>query len=269
MSNIIYQGSAFPEPVKKEFSVLIVEDDLDMRAYLGSLLEDEYMLLFASEGRDAIRHINNHTVDLVVSDIDMPIMDGFELLKTLRQQNNFVPFLFLTSYTEKSEMKQALLLGVDGYVTKPFESEVLLVSISNLLMNTRRRNLAYLQSLQPETQNLTPVIEVPPASFRTQWLKELEAIVHVETANPRTRVPDIAYKMALSERTFRNRIKEYTGLSPHEYIMEARMSKALQFLKNKTYLTVAEVAYAVGLEYSSYFTKTFKKRFGKAPSEYL
>ncbi|HLP93641.1 MAG TPA: response regulator [Saprospiraceae bacterium] len=265
MPNTPFQEAVVQESVQKEFQILLVEDDEDMRAYLASLLEPEYRLLFASNGKDALHQIGQNPINLVVSDISMPIMDGFELLKHLRQdQDNFVPFLFLTAHTEKSEVRQALILGVDGYITKPFESDELLVRVSNLLTNTRKRIES---ALLP---NSSPVVEdSAPASFRTQWLKELEAIVHADIGNPSVKVPDLAFKMALSERTFRNRIKEYTGLSPNEYMMEARMSKALHLLENGTYLTVAEVAYAVGLEYSSYFTKNFKERFGKAPSEYL
>jgi YesN/AraC family two-component response regulator len=265
-----YQDSTVQESLLKEFCVLLVEDDPDMREYLGSLMEEDYRLVFASNGKDALQQLEKHPIDLVVSDISMPIMDGFELLKTLRQQlGNFVPFLFLTAYTEKSEVKQALLLGVDGYITKPFESDEFLARVGALLTNTRKRVEALLQSSQTAALPHTEPVEEAPASFKTQWLKELESIVNAELGNTSVKVPDLAHMMAVSERTFRNRIKEYTGLSPNEYMMEARMSKALQLLENGTYLTVAEVAYAVGLEYSSYFTKNFKERFGKSPSEYL
>jgi DNA-binding response OmpR family regulator len=248
----------------------VVGDDEDMREYLGSFLEELYQVFYASNGQEALSVLEQHSVDLIVSDIGMPIMDGFALLRCLRvERENFSPFLFLTAHIEKAEVMQALLLGVDAYITKPFESDELLARINGLLINNRRRKEAYLQTAQthPES-NQDPLVE-GNASYRSKWLKELEGIANEEIGNPNIRIPDLAFKMAVSERTFRNRIKEYSGFSPHEYMMEVRMTKALHLLAKGTYLTVAEVANAVGLEYSSYFTKNFKERYGKAPSEYL
>jgi YesN/AraC family two-component response regulator len=259
------QGSIVQAPAQNDFSILLADDDPEMLEYLASLLEADYRLIFASNGKDAISQLGKHPVDLVVSDISMPIMDGFELLNTLRQElSNFVPFLFLTAHTEKSEVRQALLLGVDGYITKPFESDEFTVRVNNLLNNTRKRFEANLGNTPAALAAVAA-----PISFRMKWLKELEAILHADLSNSNLKVPDLAYKMAVSERTLRNRIKEYTGMSPNEYIMEVRMSKALQLLENGVYLTVAEVAFAIGLEYSSYFAKTFQERYGKRPSEYL
>lgn len=251
--------------------ILVVEDNEDMREYLGSLLADSHKVLYASNGQEALEVLGKHTVDLVVSDIGMPIMDGFDLLKHLRQAlDNLVPFLFLTAHTERAELMQALLLGVDAYLTKPFESEEFLARVNGLLINHQKRKEVYSQAIHPDAgaEDHRDNKEAP-VSFRSGWLKELEGIVQKEFGNSNMRVPHLAYKMAVSERTFRNRVNEYTGLSPHEYLMEVRMHKALQLLEKGTYLTVAEVANAVGLEYSSYFTKQFKERFGKAPSEYL
>jgi DNA-binding response OmpR family regulator len=262
--------SGDPELINAPSNILVVEDDVDIREYLGSLLEETHQVLYASNGREALSVLNQHEVDLIISDISMPIMDGFELLRSLRnEQQNFTPILFLTAHAEKTAVMQALLLGVDGYITKPFESDELMARVNGLLINNRRRKQAYIQGGSSSMESEQAQEEDENASFQSRWLKELEEIVQKEIGNANIRVPDLAYKMAVSERTFRNRIKQYTGFSPNEYMMEARMAKALQVLERGTYLTVAEVAHAVGLEYSSYFTKTFKERYGKAPSDYL
>ena len=250
--------------------ILVVEDNEDMQEYLGSILEETYQVWFASNGLEALEVLAQQSIDLIISDIGMPVLDGFGLLKCLRQEReNFVPFLFLTAHAEKTEVMQALLMGVDAYITKPFESDEFLARVNGLLLNNRRRKASYTQA----NQNPSDVAQVPGVeenvSFRSKWLKELEGVVNAELKNSNLKIPDLAFKMAVSERTFRSRIKEYSGFAPHEYMMEARMARALYLLEKGTFLTVAEVAHAVGLEYSSYFTRQFKERFGKSPSEYL
>ncbi|MDO8365688.1 MAG: response regulator [Saprospiraceae bacterium] len=270
MNQTTVNPSWVPELIIAPSNILVVEDDVDIREYLGSLLEETHHVLYASNGREALSVLYQHEVDLIISDIGMPILDGFELLQSLRsEKQNFTPILFLTAHAEKASVMQALLLGVDGYITKPFESDELMARVNGLLNNNRRRKEAYAQAVSSGREPEQAQEEVENASFQSRWLKELEEIVQKEIGNANIRVPELAHKMAASERTFRNRIKQYTGFSPNEYMMEARMAKALQLLERGTYLTVTEVAHAVGLEYSSYFTKTFKERFGKAPSDYL
>lgn len=258
-------------PTHTQPCLLVVDDDEDMQAYIGSFLGSTYHILNASNGQEALSMLHCHSIDLVISDISMPIMDGFELLRRLRQeQNNLTPFLFLTAHSEKNGVMQALLLGVDAYVTKPFESDELMARVMSLLINNQRRKEAYAAAVSKSGDPSEVNLDLEEhASFRSKWLKELEEILHQEIGNFNIRIPDLAYKMAVSERTFRNRIKLFTGLSPHEYVMGVRMAKALQLLERGSYLTVAEVAHAVGMETTSYFTKNFKERFGKAPSEYL
>lgn len=252
--------------------ILIVEDEEDMRDYLGELLSDDYTVALASQGQEAIHLLETKEIDLIISDISMPEMDGFEFLHQLREElQQLMPVLFLTGHTERDKVLKALLLGVDSYVTKPFESEELLARVQGLLSNNRRRKALYARLVEQQgLQNgAGETSGEGVASFRTRWLKQLEEVLKKEISNANIKVPDLAYQMAVSERTFRNRVKEFTGLTPHEYIMEARLNKALYLLEHQVYPTVSEVAYAIGLNHSSYFTTQFKERFGKTPSEYL
>ncbi|MGI9159411.1 MAG: helix-turn-helix transcriptional regulator, partial [Saprospiraceae bacterium] len=148
---------------------------------------------------------------------------------------------------------------------KPFEKDEFLARIATILKNNQRRKTIYGNS----TQTTLTYAQEPEDSFRARWLKELDAIIGKNIAGSHVKVSDLAFQMAESERTFRNRIKTYTGRSPHEYLTEARMNKARYLLENQVYLTVAEVANAVGLDHGSYFTKRFKERFGRTPSEFL
>lgn len=251
--------------------ILVVEDDEDVQAYIHSLLKGAFKVSLASNGREALERLKSEPFDLIISDIGMPEMDGFALLRTLRNEwHDVIPFLFLTAHTEKAEVVEALMLGVDAYLTKPFDSDTLLARVRNLLANNHMRKQAYAnpdadeEIAEPNSDSQTTL-----PSFRQLWLKELEHTVKAEIHNPDIKIPDLALKLAISERTLRTRIKQYTGLSPQQYLMEARLDKALQLLENQVYLTVAEVAYAVGLGSGSYFAKLFKERYGKAPSAYL
>lgn len=267
------QTDAMMPTDKDDFLLLIVEDDPDVREYVGEVLSEYYQVTYAVDGIEALAFLAHHPVDLIVSDIGMPNMDGLELLRLLRhERGELIPVLFLTAHKEKTEVIQALLLGVDAYVTKPFESDELLARVYGLLMNNRRRKTAYAGYSSYDDGDTGTAPEDSASSdlsFRMRWLKELEALVEKEISNPDVKVPDLAYKMAVSERTFRSRIRIYTGLSPSEFLMEARLNKALYLLENQIYPTVAEVVYAVGLSHSGHFSKLFRERFGKSPSEYL
>lgn len=259
------------QPVQQ---VLVVDDDLEMLDYLHSLLAPNYLVTVAKNGKEALELIHQNPIELVISDVSMPIMDGFELLDTVRKHSgsSILPFLILTGRLDQNYKIEALRLGVDMYLTKPFDSDELLARVQNLLTNSALRKQEYLRLFN---QTQLEAHEMPahsndsfPPNFQIAWLKELESIVKLEIHNQKLKVPDIAYKMAVSERTLRNRIKAYTGLSPNEYLLAAKLDMALRLLEKHSYATVAEVAHAVGISSKSYFSRTFKDRFGKSPSEY-
>ena len=142
--------------------------------------------------------------------------------------------------------------------------------ISSILINNSIRKEIYYKNnqlaiSQPQIKTLK---EEETSSFKVRWLRQLEEVLTSELSNKNIKIPDIAFRLAISERTFRKRVKEYTGLSPHEYIMTARLAKALHLLENKIYMSIGEVATAVGLDNSGYFSKAFKERYGKLPSEF-
>lgn len=255
----------------RQFQILIVEDDEELLDYLGLLLQDLYTVYSASNVAQALKTLDNQRIDMIISDLNMPVLNGFDLLNEVRQRHqNLVPFLFLTAITEKTELMKALLLGVDAYMTKPFENDELLVRINNMLVNINKRKEIYAKKSHLGISKLQDgfLKEDEIYSFKLRWLKQLEEITNSELSNNNIRISDLAFKLAVSERTFRNRVKEYTGFSPNEYIMQARMNKALYLLENKIYMSVSEVAIAVGLGHKGYFSKAFKMRYGKLPSEY-
>ena len=264
-----------PSKESKE-TLLIVEDNADLRAYLQSLLEGRYHVLTARHGREALEVLgskldvlsNNpepktQNIKLVLTDLMMPEMDGMALLEAIKADNKFrqLPVIMLTARTGLSERLQALRLGVHDYLTKPFEEEELLVRIENLLAWAKSREEA--QAENPE--NGEPIAP----TYEDQWLEEVNAWVSKHYQSPETKMMDWADSLHLSESQFRRRLKKATGLSPQQYLQEYRLTAARQLLEGQSFATVSEIAHQIGFAHSSYFSTVFQKRFGKAPSAYL
>jgi YesN/AraC family two-component response regulator len=254
-----------------KFQILFVEDDEELLEYLGLRFREDHTVYSASNGFQALEIFAKHSVDLIVSDVNMPVLNGFDLFEKIRRQDkNLTPFLFLTVNSNREALLKGLVMGVDAYMTKPFDMDELIIRVNSILINNSTRKEIYLKNSQaaisqPQVRVLK---EEETASFKTRWLKQVEDVLTSELSNRNIKIPDIAFKLALSERTFRKRIKAYTGLSPHEYLMNVRMAKALYLFENKVYMNVGEVATAVGLDSTGYFSKNFKERYGKLPSEF-
>jgi YesN/AraC family two-component response regulator len=246
-------------------NILIAEDEEDMREYLNELLSPHYHTVQAANGAEALKLIRQRAFDLVLSDLSMPYMDGLQLLQHVRNgsDSESLPFLMIIALAEKQYILAALRLGVDAYLIKPFDVEELLARVENMLCNYEARKKAFKSAAVADKETAESY------SFINLWLKELEQFVSNHIANSNLSVPYIAHGMSISERTLRNKIRLYTGLSPVEYLLEARLKRALFLLENEMYSSVSEVMYAVGLRSVSYFAKVFKERYGKKPSVYL
>lgn len=250
-------------------TLLLVEDDEDMLSYIRALLLPEYNIVFADNGKTALAQLERHTVDLVLSDVMMPEMDGFELLATVKETYPDLPFILLTARIETPDRLQALRLGVDDYLTKPFQEEELLARLQNLIQRYEiRRALRLEHTMMAETEHT----EVHPTesleSYDQKWMRQLEAIAQQHLQNPDFSIQRLAEAMRVSERTLQYKIKAHTGLTPNQYVVEARLQKARQLLEAKTYPTISEVCYAVGFKTTQYFARIMKERFGKSPSEF-
>ncbi len=250
--------------------LFVVEDNPDMRALIKSLLSDQYALHFANDGQEAWDLLNQPgkpptQISLILSDVMMPRMDGYELLEKIKSHPQWrqVPMILLTARAEQEDKIQALRLGVDDYLVKPFSPAELSARVSNLIANYRGR--------QPFTAARAPDLQFDEVEARdVNWLKTIEAAAKtaLDKALP-LQVADLAEAGAMSERQFFREIKRLTGLTPNQYILEVRLQKARHLLQHRAYGTLAEVAYAVGFETPTYFTKVFETHFGKHPSAYF
>ncbi len=256
----------------KKPRILIVEDNADMQQLIYDLLADSYECQIARHGAEAWDWMTNDQIkpddtDLIISDIMMPHMDGYELLQRIKQHSAWQkkPVVMLTARADNEDKLEALRLGVDDYLLKPFSADELSARIANLLSNYQER-----KSFQEKEKFTVEVAFEPTLSADQVWLETLETIAK-DALEKKLDITAayLASQMAVSERQLLRRIKSLTGLSSKQYIQTVKLQKARHLLENKTYNTISEVAYACGFNTPTYFGKIFEKHFGKKPRAYL
>jgi DNA-binding response OmpR family regulator len=252
-------------------TLLLVEDNPDLRDYIRLVLQGKYQVFYAENGQNALDIIGIRaseqkkpiTPDLILSDLMMPVMNGYQLLERLKADDatRHIPVIMLTARAETQDKLKALRIGVDDYLTKPFDEEELLARIENLLKNQAIRK----QEAVVESGNERPLISQPDR----QWLEAFEAHVQKHYASELISVASLAREFAMSESTLLRQLKRLTGLTPLQYLQEVRLEEARHLLENRSYLSVAQVAAQVGYEDTRFFSRSFRQRFGKLPSELL
>lgn len=192
-------------------------------------------------------------------------MDGFQFVEKLKADTKFnqIPVIMLTARADVRDKLKALRIGVDDYLLKPFNEKELRVRIENLLNNHASR--ASIDLDQNDSQET--ITEFSGEDL--EWLAEFEDYIKANYTQQILNIPKIAYDMAMSESSLLRKLKQLTGLSPAKYLQEVRLEKAMTYLNNKTYNSVAKVALEVGYSDSRTFSRNFKSRYGKSPSEYL
>jgi signal transduction histidine kinase/DNA-binding response OmpR family regulator/ligand-binding sensor domain-containing protein len=277
------QESAKKDVHNSSHNILIVEDHPDMRAFVQSIVGENYNTFLAVNGQEALDILEREKIDFIISDVMMPVMDGFQLLEKLKGEDSYrhIPVLMLTARAAAEDRLQALRIGVDDYLTKPFVAEELMARIRNLLINynERLRWAQGLASLTDEAEENVPDIDGEESSeefFDAQitqedqiWLSELESFVKNNCKNNNLSVDWISSEMNVSTRQLQRRLKKITGLTPKKYINEVRLQIARELLETQKYKTISQVAYHVGFQKVNYFTQLFTERFGVTPSDYL
>jgi len=244
-------------------TILVVDDSKDMRQFLTGILSRDYHILTAEDGEAAEQILRETPVDLVVSDLMMPNVDGLELTQFIKSDPNFdyIPVILLTAKTAIESRLQALSYGADDYVTKPFEPEYLRARVHNILLMREQLERSYRQRLmRMEPRNDDPM---PGDTFLAKLLNVMD---HQMDNNTLT-VDDLVDEMGMGRTVFFNKLKSMTGLSPVEFIREMRIKRAAQLLEEHKY-NITEVTYMVGMNDSRYFAKCFKNTYGVTPSEF-
>jgi signal transduction histidine kinase/DNA-binding response OmpR family regulator/streptogramin lyase len=249
-------------------TLLLVEDNPSLQDYLRTILSPSCNLVQAANGKLALEQLElagNALPDLVISDVMMPEMDGFQLLEALKAHPRYghLPIIMLTARAGLEDKLKALRMGVDDYLTKPFEEAELLTRVANLLRNAALRRQAQ--------QEETPIAETPQVMGQAdrEWLTRLEEYVSAHLQESTLSVARLCSEFAMSESTFRRQVKRLVGLTPQEYLNEHKLMRAMHLLETGAANSVAQLAEEVGYEDAKAFTRSFKNRFGKPPSEFL
>ena len=244
--------------------ILLIDDEADMRRYIRTALDPNYHVLEAKDGREGISRAQEIIPDLIISDVMMPGIDGYELCRQLKNNVNtsHIPVILLTARASEESVLNGLETGADDYITKPFNTRILCARIKNLI--DLRRHMQHI--LNRETA-LQPV-EIPVSKVDRKFIKKLQGVIDENISDPEFNIEQLRRKMEMSQPTLYRKIQAMTGESPTEFIRSYRLKRGAELLKND-FGTVLEVAFEVGFSSANYFTKCFKKKFHQLPTTYM
>ncbi|MBE8720381.1 hybrid sensor histidine kinase/response regulator transcription factor [Sphingobacterium pedocola] len=253
-----------PGDVRRQPSILIVEDDDDFRFYMKDSLESSYQVFEASNGKEGWQKALFHHPDIILCDVQMPIMNGMELAQKLTQdrRTKHIPVVLLTAAQVKNGLICGLEAGAIDYITKPFDITVLHAKVNSLLV----LNQAFRDVYTKQVSVVAPEIEV--VSEKELFLQKILAYIYENMNNPQLSVENLSAYLSISRASLYNRLLDYTGMSPVDFIRSAKLERAVVLLE-KSDKTIAEVAYETGFANPNYFTKVFKAKYQRTPSEYV
>ena len=261
---IVEEPETEEEGEKGEYTLLLVEDNAELLLLMKGLFAKTYQVATAENGRIALEYIREHNVDIVVSDIMMPEMDGLELCRTIKSDvaTSHIIVVLLTARISTENQISSYEVGADDYIPKPFEPKVLKVRLASLLKQRRK--------IQTEFKNNPKaglILHTGFTSLDEQLIEKALKIVEENISDPKLDVVTLADHLHVSRSTLSRKIKAITGQTPLDFIKDIKMKYACRMLENKT-VTVAEVVIALGYSDHKHFTTSFKEVFGITPSEY-
>ncbi len=252
----------------KEKTILIVDDNLDMRVYVRSILQSQYKVLEAEDGEHALEVLHKENIDFIVSDLMMPVMDGLELSRRVKEDLSIshIPILILTAKVSDEARLDSFRIGVDEYLQKPFSEELLLVRIQNIF-NVRRH------SQQQFDQQMTPSsLNIDKDSRDSKFLNSVMEVIECNYGNPDFDVESFATAMNMSKTLLNQKLQSLVGQSIAKFVSNYRLKKAqalIQVNKNSKNMNVSEIAYEVGFNDPKYFSRCYLKKYGVLPSTSL
>lgn len=260
-----YDGLNFIPPENADSPVvLIIEDDLGIIKYIGKLIEQQYHILYAFDGNEGLQLALDREPDIIISDVMMPKMNGFELCEKIKTDPRLshIPVILLTALSNIDDKIRGYHLGADEYLTKPFDHRHLLVRIEKLIEQRKqlRRHLQQQFSIDSELPTLSHIDR--------QLIQKVIQLVEERIADPELSVEDLSREIGISSTHLYRKIKALTGLSTNDFIRKIRLKRAAQLLLQRQG-NISQVMFEVGFTNSSYFAKRFQEEFGMTPSEYM
>ncbi|MFH4968316.1 two-component regulator propeller domain-containing protein [Gaetbulibacter sp. M240] len=245
-------------------TILIAEDNLQLRLFLRDFLKPNYNIIDAENGKIAFEKALKYTPDLIISDVIMPEMEGTELCRKIKEnlKTSHIPVILLTSRSTLVYKIEGFENGADDYISKPFNLKEFRFRVNNILESNKRLKLKFTND-----DYLTPS-EITISSLDEKLFKKAFEIVETNIANQQFDIPKFCLELGVSRTLLFSKIKVWTNLTPNEFINEIRMKRAIQLLEQNK-LSVSEIGYKVGFNSPKYFSKCFQKKFGKTPTKYL
>ncbi len=249
--------------IGKAYKILVIDDDPEINDFLRLKLDEYFKVVTAKNGLEGLKKCISEQPDLIISDVMMPEMDGYEITKRLKDdfRTCHIPIVMLTAYSSLDHQIQGINSGADSYITKPFSLKYLITRIVKLLEQREK--------LQEKFTKEPGLDQIPTYTIDrdNEFIKEIHKIIEQNIDNPEFSMDTFALKVKLSRTAFFKKVKGLTGYTPNEYLRILRMKKAAELLLT-TNLNVSEVAFKVGLNNPFYFTKCFKNQFGTTPSAF-
>jgi signal transduction histidine kinase/DNA-binding response OmpR family regulator/ligand-binding sensor domain-containing protein len=252
---------------KKEHAILIVENELDIQHFLFSTLSKKYDISIANNGVEGLEKVNQKNPDLVISDVMMPEMDGYELCNKIKSDSKtcHIPVLLLTALGSNDDIVKGLEFGADEYLSKPFSIKHLQLRISKLIKNsTQLKEYFSKNSDLPDEKD-----ELEMSTKDKVFIEKIIEIIEKNLSNSNFGVEELSKEIGLSTSHFYRRLKQLTGQVPNVYIRNFRLQRAAKLLTSNEGFSIAEVMYQIGVESKSYFSASFKKLHGLSPTDYL
>lgn len=249
------------------YTILVVEDNVELLMLMKHLLSRKYRVETARNGREAVEVIGKSEIDLIISDVMMPVMDGYELVKYVKNSVDYshLPVILLTAKAQESDKMDALTVGADEYMTKPFKMKELQLRIDNLIANRQRISREFKQQSIEEVK----VKNVTMPSPDNEFLDKAMACVHNHLDDADYDRESFASDMGMSASSLYNKLRAVTGMNATSFIRDIRMKEACRLVKSTPGIRVSDLAYSVGFKDPKYFSTIFKKEFGMQPSEYI
>lgn len=245
-------------------TLLVVEDNPDIRHYIAKAFSSSFKIAEASDGKEALEIAMETTPDLIISDVNMPNMDGFALCEKLKtdERTSHISVILLTAYSGEEKQQQGFSSGADDYVIKPFNVDILRQKIKNIISTRHNLIEKFSGSTSLDATKLTS------NSADAKFMKKAIEVIESNLDNSDFSVEDFSDEFRMSRRNLLRKIKSVTGLSVNEFVKNIRMKKSVYLLQDAE-MNISEVAYAVGFSDPKYFSKCFKEQFGKSPSDFV
>ena len=247
----------------RNHTLLLVEDNENLRSFLSEKLSELFITETATNGREALEILRDHSIDIVVSDIMMPVMNGLELCREIKADIDLshIPVIFLTAKNDLDSKINGLRLGAEAYVEKPFSFNYLTTQILSLLNNRRKEREAFAK------RPFFPVNNMQMNTADKEFMDHIIAVIHENIADESFGVERLAEILHMSRSSLLRKIKVLSGLSPNDFIRLIRLKKAAELILDGKH-RIGEVCYLVGINSPSYFSKVFLKQFGVTPKDF-